>query len=113
MDESQVIRIYGSLDRNAQILLLARLAHEMTVCARETYVVGTEDIADPQRLRMFNELLHRITGQLIPLVHDDSERYPDDVFAAMIWQTSLDLGVDKTFIRCLQRTQSTPLKQTA
>ena len=43
---------------------LAVLAHELTVCARGTYEVGTSGVLQPEMLRGFNELQHRVTGSL-------------------------------------------------
>jgi hypothetical protein len=34
----------------------------LTVCARDTYEVGTENVLEPQVLRAYNELLHRVTA---------------------------------------------------
>ena len=41
---------------------LARIAFTLTICARDTYEVGTENILEPQVLRAYNELLHRVTA---------------------------------------------------
>ncbi len=51
-----------SLSKAAKTALLARIAHALTVCARDTYEVGTENVLEPQVLRAYNELLHRVTG---------------------------------------------------
>jgi hypothetical protein len=54
-----------SLSLAAKIALLARLASELTICARDTYDVGTENVLHPQKLRAYNELLHRVTGSVV------------------------------------------------
>jgi hypothetical protein len=41
---------------------LARLAHNLTVCARSTYEPGTDNVLESNTLRAYNELLHRVTG---------------------------------------------------
>ncbi len=43
---------------------LAVLAHELTVSARGTYEVGTDGVLEPEVLRGFNEIEHRVTGSL-------------------------------------------------
>ncbi|HEY5047033.1 MAG TPA: hypothetical protein VII49_03310 [Rhizomicrobium sp.] len=43
---------------------LARLAHELTVCSRGTYEAGTNGVLEPEVLRDFNEIQHRVTGSL-------------------------------------------------
>src|SRR5215472_9237066 len=50
-----------SLPANVKAVLLARLANELTICARDTYEVGTERVLQPEVLRAYNELLHRVT----------------------------------------------------
>ena len=44
---------------------LAYLAHTLTVCARDTYAVGTSNVTEPKVLRAYNELLHRVTAAVI------------------------------------------------
>lgn len=51
-----------SLSSHAKTVLLARLANALTICARDTYEVGTDRVAQPELLRAYNELLHRVTG---------------------------------------------------
>ena len=51
-----------SLSRAERTAVLARLACELTICARTTYEVGTENVLEPQVLRSYNELLHRVTA---------------------------------------------------
>ena len=54
-----------SLSPAAKTALLARIAYTLTVCARETYEVGTENVLDPQTLRAYNEVLHRVTSSVV------------------------------------------------
>jgi hypothetical protein len=50
---------------NAQkVHFLAVLAHELTVSARGTYEVGTARVLEPEALRAFNEIEHRVTDSL-------------------------------------------------
>jgi hypothetical protein len=51
-----------SLSNIAKAELLARIAHRLTVVARDAYEVGTANVLEPQVLRACNELLHRVTG---------------------------------------------------
>ena len=54
-----------SLSPAAKTALLAHIAYTLTVCARDTYEVGTKNVLDPQTLRAYNELLHRVTGSVV------------------------------------------------
>ena len=51
-----------SLSNQAKTVLLTRLANVLTICARDTYEVGTERVLQPEVLRSYNELLHRVIG---------------------------------------------------
>lgn len=51
-----------SLSNHEKTVLLARLANTLTICARDTYEVGTDRVLQPELLRAYNELLHRVTG---------------------------------------------------
>jgi hypothetical protein len=54
-----------SLSHDARTALLARIAFELTISARHTYEPGTENVLDPQCLRGYNELLHRVTSAVV------------------------------------------------
>jgi hypothetical protein len=54
-----------SLPDAAKAALLACLANTLTICARNTYEVGTENVLDSQTLRSYNELLHQVTGSVV------------------------------------------------
>jgi hypothetical protein len=47
---------------------LARLAFELTIAARDTYVPGSEEIAAPRQLRGFNEMQHLVTSNLFEIL---------------------------------------------
>jgi hypothetical protein len=50
---------------SAEAALLTRIAYTLTICARDTYEFGTEHVLDPETLRAYNELLHRVTGSVV------------------------------------------------
>jgi hypothetical protein len=58
----------ASLSPVEETLFLARIAHQLTVSARSTYVPQTELIAEPTVLRAYNELLQRVTASVIERV---------------------------------------------
>jgi len=51
-----------SLSNHAKTVLLARLASTLTICARDTYEARTDRAVQPELLRAYNELMHRVTG---------------------------------------------------
>jgi hypothetical protein len=84
MTPEEAVSAYEKLPLDGQIRVLAEYAHNLTVIARGTYVPGTEDIAYPRRLRMLNELQHRVTGHIRHLLANHAKRYPDDVLVRII-----------------------------
>jgi len=62
---------FESLSHSARTILLTRIAHLLTVCARSTYEPGTENIAEPRVLRGYNELMHRVTSCISMHVEGD------------------------------------------
>jgi hypothetical protein len=54
-----------SLSDDAKTAYLARVAHTLTICARDTYEFGTENVLNPETLRAYNELLHQIIGSVV------------------------------------------------
>ncbi|MCY7376562.1 MAG: hypothetical protein LH472_11410 [Pyrinomonadaceae bacterium] len=86
MNKKEAIEIFSDLSNNEQADFLARLAWELTVAARETYEVGTDDLTNPKMMRSINEVQHRLLSQLSAMLRKDENRYPDEVF----WQIILD-----------------------
>ncbi len=70
---------FSALSNRQQLLFLARFGHELTVDARDTYVPQSLEISDPERLRAFNEMQHRLYGYLVALLLDTPNRYPVEV----------------------------------
>jgi hypothetical protein len=56
------------LTAEQKLLLLARLSHELTIAARDTYVPGAEDIVAPRQIRAYNEMQHRVSACLCELI---------------------------------------------
>jgi hypothetical protein len=50
------------LSHGERTALLARIAFELTICARDTYEAGTDNVSNAKDLRAYNELLHRVTA---------------------------------------------------
>lgn len=63
-DWDQEFAEYLGSSSAARVRWLAHLAFALTVCARNTYEVQTDDLVDPQSMRRFNELQHRVIGEL-------------------------------------------------
>jgi len=84
---------YVGMSEQEQIAFLCTLSHDLTISARDTYEAGTDQVLDGARLKVFNEAQHRLLGQLSHLVHHDAERYPDAVFAEIVFGYLEELAV--------------------
>ena len=84
MDNISATRILGSLSPEEKACMIARLCHDLTVIARDTYEAA-EGVKDPGRLRALNEIQHRMTGFLVAAMEGDHSHCPDDVIAAVFF----------------------------
>jgi geranylgeranyl pyrophosphate synthase len=67
----------------------------LTILARDTYVAGSDGVADPRRLRRFNELIHRIAGRQVAIDMDDEAI--ESLFQ-LISEASSELGVSAALL---------------
>jgi hypothetical protein len=80
---SHMVGRYAALSADGQSAFLTKLAHRLTIDARDTYD-RQGGVTDSARLRRFNEAEHHILGQLLRLSMGDQHRYPNDVFSNML-----------------------------
>ena len=57
----------GAADKSA---FLAKLAHAITIAARQTYIAGSSGVEKPELLREANEVQHRVLACLINAIAD-------------------------------------------
>jgi hypothetical protein len=91
----QAIDTFCKYAPQQKIDFLVQFAHALTILARDTYAVGEDGLTNPSRLRIMNELQHRVTGYLIALRKNDLKRYPDDVLVRMILEHPEDLDLQR------------------
>ena len=84
MDAISATQILASLTSDKKAQMVAMLCHDLTVVARDTYGEGT-DVRVPARLRLLNEIEHRITGFLIHLLEGQNSRVPDNAIAEIFF----------------------------
>jgi hypothetical protein len=92
--ESETARFIG-LSLEERWRWFARLLFALTMLARTTYVVGGDGLIQPERMRRFNELTHRVAQQLADLAAG-SQGIPDVPFLKGVGEeiVALDLKRD-------------------
>ncbi len=95
MNVHHAIKTFHDFSCEEQIDFLVQLAHELTILARDAYDVGGNGLVDPPRLRVVNELQHRVTAFVIALRKNDAGRYPDDVLVRTILQHPEEPGLQR------------------
>ncbi len=86
MTVQQAQKAYAALPPGGQARFLATLAHDLTIWARDAYPQLLPDTTlVVERLRVINELQHRVTAHLAHLLEEDPRRYPDDVLVAILF----------------------------
>lgn len=96
--------IFADWNADQRIQFLLSLANELTIVARETYEVGSDDVQRPPDLRRYNEVLHRVLANLRDLM----EHRREDVWC---WDLVLDASrvlpsLGPVCHRTLKRSQS-------
>ena len=86
MTQAEVKQAFAGMQPDQQLRILALVALNVTVAARTAYPGQVEERLVAGKLRAFNEVLHTIAGQLLHLIDEDSNRYPDDVFIDALFE---------------------------
>jgi hypothetical protein len=106
MDVSRLVEEFRSLPPAAQVEVLVRLSHELTIVGRDAYEPSSPEVRHPRRLRVLNEIQHRITSHVLALLGAEPGRYPDEILASMILEPDdpeLQRQVATAFARSLSR----------
>jgi hypothetical protein len=67
-----------------QLQWLSQLIFLLTMFARETYEPGADGVVAPERLRRFNELVHRVAAFQKKIANSWSEGLPDEALFRML-----------------------------
>jgi hypothetical protein len=70
-------------------------AHELTIIARDTYDAGMAGVANPERLRVINEIQHRVIGFAMALAENNPNQYPDDIALGIILDHPEDMELER------------------
>jgi hypothetical protein len=84
MTVDDAINVFVSYSGEDKKEFLAHLMYELTVVARDSYAEGHDGLTNPQRVRIINEVQHRVSAFLWALLRNDPQRYPDDILVRII-----------------------------
>lgn len=90
MTTEEAIAVFSSYSPAEKQDFLAQLMHELTIIARDSYEVGRDGLTNPHRVRLVNEIQHRISAFLLALLRDDPQRYPDESLIRIILEQPAD-----------------------
>lgn len=95
MTVDEAIAVFSSYSLEEKEEFIAHLIHELTVVARDSYVVQGDGLTNPQRVRRINEVQHQLSGFLHALLLGSSMRYPDDTLVRIILEHPDDSVLEK------------------
>ena len=90
ISSSRASTIFSSLSATEQLRCLVYFVFNLTIAARDTYTLQESGLADPERMRVINEIQHRVCGHAIALLNGVKERRPDDDFVAILLEHNSD-----------------------
>ncbi len=106
---------YERLSIRKKAAFLALLSYHLTIRARETYVPGTGDVSDPPKLRVINEVQHRILSRIVDLLAERNVEYPDRDFWEGIEEicsrAGLAEGLESSLSWVLGHIQALPVRE--
>jgi hypothetical protein len=89
--------LYSSLSNKEKAYSISNIALLLTVYARDTYQIDSEDVEEPRKLRLYNELYHTLHGQLCTILKEGDDNYPDDVFIDILCEKARKIGILERF----------------
>ena len=106
MSVDEAITAFSSFSPPEKGEFLARLSHELTIVARDSYEAEGEGFTNPQRVRRINEVQHRVSGFLNALLRDDPRRYPDETLVRIVLEQPDDPVLERQLREAFARLAS-------
>ncbi len=93
---------FNAFNDAERLLLWTALAFELTIAARETYVPQSDSVAEPAKLRTYNELLHRLCSHMAALQRR-REGFSDEALEQVLFDIADHGGLTPQLERCVER----------
>jgi hypothetical protein len=103
MNLNSEIQFFSELRLLDKARLLNLLLHELAEEARATYGPGADQVHDGPRLRLVNELTHRLTRVIEQLLAEDTTRPADDVVLRMLLSPRSDKVAERLVLNAYSR----------
>ncbi|MFY9260524.1 MAG: hypothetical protein WAO71_08465 [Gallionella sp.] len=84
---------FQKLNKMQKVGWLSKLIFFVSMFARDTYEVGGNAVVKPERLRKFNELLHRISDFQMGILFDRPNIMPDRIFFEILSECISELDL--------------------
>jgi hypothetical protein len=97
------VAYFSGLTTEEKTIFLALLVFELTIVARDTYDPGQDGLINPTRMRVINEIQHRISAYLVALKQDDAKPEPDDVLMRIVLEHPGDAGFRRQLVAAFGR----------
>jgi len=96
MDEQweEELAKFSKMVQSQKIIWLSRLLFFVSMFARDTYQVGTDYVEQPEKIRKYNELLHRIASYQLEIAINKEVRKPDQQFFLMLAAAIDEVGIN-------------------
>lgn len=78
------LNFYAGLTDPERLRFLPYLGYCLTISARNTYEVGTDEVIDPPKLRRFNEVFHRLFGHISEMTRGAPSRSDSDLIGTLL-----------------------------
>jgi len=88
---------YVALPSEEKWRWLSKLMFALTLLARKTYTVGEAGLDEPEKLRRFNELCHRVATQLRDIAAGRASM-PGSNFVAMLTEALEELSIEHSVL---------------
>src|ERR1700751_5717170 len=85
--------IFKNFSDRDKIIWLSEAIFSITLMARETYETEREGVADPVKLRRYNEMIHRIATFQVKVAKNIPDRMSDDVFFSIFSENIDRIGI--------------------
>ena len=103
MKIDEIITIFSAYSLQEKEEFLAHLSYELTIVMRDSYEVGVDSLANPQRARRINEVQHRVSALLWASLRHDLQTFPDEFLVRLVMEHPDDSVLERQLSEAFTR----------